>query len=176
MLTEMQLKSLSRNFMRIFALPISRLTILEVRNALNEALPEDKDKDKVKSIYESLLNGNTPNNNKENNNGNNDLEYFLEKYSPHVRFAREVAERGEFMNTFNCEFLQQGNQVYFVNRMRRLDGKEYYFLSAPETNVRLAHMFINRLRDLKKTVGVKFDQSLLKEIESIKNDADSLLN
>jgi hypothetical protein len=173
MLTDVQLETLSRNFMRIFALPISRLTILEVRNSLTETLPNDTEK--AKSILESLLTGNIPDSLK--TNGDSDLDNFVEKYSPYVRFAKDVSEKGEFMNTFSCEFFQQGNQVYFINRMRRLDGEEYYFLSAPETNIRLAHMFINRLRDLKKAVGgVRIEAGLLKEIEKIKTDAEALLN
>lgn len=93
-----------------------------------------------------------------------------------MRFAKEVYEFGEFMNIFSCDFLQQGNKVFFVNRMRRIDGEEYHFLSAPDTNIRLARMFINRLRDLKRTAGnISLDDHLVEELKGIKTDIDDLL-
>lgn len=171
--SEEQIEQLSRSFRRIFALPISRLTIRELQNAINTALPGNIDI--TKAIYESLLAGELKESLKKGNN-TQDLTNFVEDFTSHVRIAREVAEMGEFMNSFSCDFLQQGNQVYFVNRMRRIDGQEYYFLSAPETNIRLAHMFINRLRDLKKQVGnLPLDARLREELDTLKKDTEALL-
>ena len=168
--SEDQLEQLNRVFKRIFSLPISRMTIREVQNAVSTAIPGNPET--FKSVMESLLAGEL----KGISDDNVDLASFVDTYSYHVRMAKEVAEMGEFMNSFNCEFLQQGNQVYFVNRMRRIDGQEYYFLSMPETNIRLAHMFVNRLQDLKKAMGrMKLDPRLLEELSSIKNDIDTLL-
>lgn len=172
MISEEQMEVLNRYFKRIFALPISRMTVLEIQNALNEALPGKVET--AKSIYESLMTGEPQGEVK--NNPETDLSTFIENYSPNVRIAREVAERGEFMNSFSCDFFQQQNQIYFINRMRRVDGVEYHFLSAPETNIRLAHMFINRLRDLKKAAGgAQFEARLIEELQNIKKDTEALL-
>ena len=172
MISEEQMETLNRYFKRIFALPISRMTVLEVQNALNETLPGKTEV--AKSIYESLMTGEMQGAIKED--VETDLGGFVEHYSEHVRIAREVAERGEFMNSFSCDFFQQQNQIYFINRMRRVDGQEYHFLSAPETNIRLAHMFINRLRDLKKAAGgSQFEARLVEELQNIKKDTEALL-
>lgn len=172
-ISEDQYSQLSRSFRRIFALPISRLTIRELQNAINQALPENAETSKT--LYESLITGDLKDGIKKSG-GHSDLASLVEDYTYQFKIAREVAEMGEFMNSFSCDFLQQGNQVYFMNRMRRIDGEEYYFLSAPETNIRLAHMFINRLRDLKKSVGnTPLDPRLIAELNTLKTDVESLI-
>lgn len=172
-LSEMQVEQLSRSFKRIFALPISRLTIRELQNAITQALPGNADGSKA--LYESLLTGDLKDALREGGNGEG-LTNLIDDYSPHVKIAREVAEMGEFMNSFSCDFLEQNKQYFFINRMRRIDGNEYYFLSAPETNIRLSHMFINRLRDLKKAVGnLPLDAKLKEELSSIQRDIEDLL-
>ena len=172
-LSETQVEQLNRSFKRIFALPISRLTIRELQNAITQALQSNVEGSKA--LYESLLTGELKTPFKEDANGNG-LSTLIEDFSSHVKIAREVAEMGEFMNSFSCDFLEQGKQYFFINRLRRIDGSEYYFLSAPETNIRLAHMFINRLRDLKKAVGdLPLDPKLKEELNSIKQDIEALL-
>lgn len=172
-ISEAQIEQLNRSFKRVFALPISKLTIRELQNALNQALPNSLET--TKAIYESLLSGELAGSLKGGSNGS-DLTTLIEDFAPHFKIAREVAEMGEFMNSFSCDFLQQGQNVYFVNRMRRIDGVEYHFLSAPETNVRLAHMFINRLSDLKKAVGNKpLDPRLIEELTNLKTDLETLI-
>jgi hypothetical protein len=112
---------------------------------------------------------------KESGNGDG-LTTLVDEFSSHFKIAREVAEMGEFMNSFSCDFVEQGKQHLFINRLRRIDGSEYYFLSAPETNIRLSHMFINRLRDLKKAVGdLPLDPKLKEELSNIKKDIEALL-
>lgn len=173
-ISDVELEQLNRSFKRVFALPISRLTIRELQNALTQSL--NSNIDLSKALYESLLNGelNTALKSYENRK---EIGSFIDDYSPHVKIAREVAEMGEFMNSFSCDFLEQNKQFFFVNRLRRIDGTEYYFLSAPETNIRLAHMFINRLRDLKKQVGnLPLDPKLKDELNLIKTDIETLMS
>lgn len=173
MIPEEQLEQLSRMLKRIFSLPTARLTLREVQNAVTTAFPGKPDL--CNAIYNSLLTGKLSDLLQEERDP--DLENLIDIYSPQVRFAREIAEMGDFMNIFSCDFMQQGNQVFFSNRMRRIDGQEYHFLSAPETNVRLAHMFINRLRDLKKQAGgtINFDPRLKEELAGIVADTEELL-
>jgi hypothetical protein len=165
---------LNRSLKRIFALPIARLSLREVQNAITTSFPGKQDL--CNAIYNSLLT--SKKSDLLADEGDNDLETLIDNYSVQVRFAREVADMGDFMNIFSCDFVQQGNQVFFTNRMRRIDGEEYYFLSAPETNIRLAHMFINRLRDLKRQAGkdVKIDSRLKEELETMISDTKELLN
>jgi hypothetical protein len=173
MMTDIQLEQLHRSLKRIFALPIARLSLREVQNAITTIFPGKQDL--CNALYNSLLTGKVSDILSEN--GSPELKNLIDTYSSQVGFAREIAEMGDFMNIFNCDFFQQGNQVFFTNRMRRIDGEEYYFLSAPETNIRLAHMFINRLRDLKRQAGkdVKFDARLKEELEGIIADTQELL-
>lgn len=173
-MTELQIEQINRALKRIFALPISRMTVKEVQNAIRSIFPNEQEK--MQAIYNSLLSGEIGNNLDANGN-KKAVEQLIDSFSSSVRLAREVAEMGEFMNSFSCDFFQQGKQVFFVNRMRRLDGQEYYFLSAPDTNIRLAHMFISRLEDLKNaTKGqVELHANIKKELNEIKNVIDTIL-
>jgi hypothetical protein len=168
-----QIEQLKRSFIRIFSLPVARMTIRELQDALKGILQGNPEASKA--IYESLLAGALKGDFEEETK--DDLNSFIEKFTLQFCLAKDVNEFGEFMNSFSCDFLQQGNQLFFVNRMRRLDGQEYHFHSAPETNIRLAHMFISRLQDLKKSVsGVTLDQRLIDELSQIKSSIDSILS
>lgn len=173
MISEEQLEQLNRSFKRIFAFPLSRLTTLEVQNAIKDIFPNKIDT--TRALYESLLTGDL--NDLLKSGDTNELQTFIDQYTPMVRIAKEVAEAGEFLNTFSCDFLQQGKQVFFVNRMRRVDAQEYHFLTAPETSIRLAHMFIDRLRGLKQNLGtIDLDPRLKEELENIKKDVEIILS
>jgi hypothetical protein len=130
----------------------------------------------INAFYSSLLTGEISAN-LQYDGLEKEVEDLIDNYSQSIRLAKEVSEMGEFMNSFSCDFFQQANRVYFVNRMRRLDGQEYYFLSAPDTNIRLAHMFVNRLRDLRKAGegNIQLNKPLKDELESLKKDIDALL-
>ena len=174
MITEEHLENLNRSFKRIFALPLSRMTVKECQNALGDAFSGKVEL--ARAMFESLLKGELVEALK-NSSDDSEVSKFIECYSPLVSLAKEVGEFGELLNSFSCDFVQQGNQIFFTNRMRRLDGKEYHFLSAPDMNIRLAHMFIQRLHDLKNSAGegIKIDSRIFEELRSVKNDIDALL-
>lgn len=173
-ITDEQYDQLTRSFRRIFALPISRLTIRELQNAINQILLGNIETSKT--LYESLITGEVKDTLKKAGN-QSDLSTLVGDFTYQFKIAREVAEMGEFMNSFSCDFIKQGEQIYFVNRMRRIDGQEYYFLSAPDTNVRLAHMFVNRLSDLKKANQNKpLEGRLVEELSQLKKDLETLLS
>lgn len=171
-MTQDQIDQVKSGLKRIFSLPMSKMTLREVQNLVATTFPNQHEE--AKSILDSLFAGESPKSMADDIRSK--FKPLIEEYSAQVRFAREVYEFGEFMNIFSCDFLQQGNKIFFVNRMRRVDGEEYQFLSSPDTNIRLAHMFINRLRDLKQSAGdVKLDEHLLDELRSIKTDIDNVL-
>ena len=153
------------------------MTIRELQNAINLSFPDDTET--AKALYESLASGELRDKLSKSDNAA-DLVDFVDEFAYQFRMAREIAENGEFMNSYSCDFIQQGKNFFFVNRMRRIDGQEYHFLSAPETNVRLAHMFINRLTDLKKAIDKKVDNAtldphLIEELTKLKTDIENLL-
>lgn len=170
MVLDEQIEQLDRSFKRIFALPISRLTLRELQNAISTSIPKQE---VSTAVYNSLLSGELDDSLKQREIS--ELLRLIDSYSSHIRIAREVAEMGEFLNSFSCDFLQQNNQVFFINRMRRIDGQEYHFLSAPDINIRLARMFINRLRDLKRNANIRLESGLKDELRKLQTDIDALL-
>ncbi len=164
-----QVEQLKQGLQRAFALPLSKMTFREVQNAVALIFPNQSEV--ANKVMESLVKGELSTSMQAPK-----LKEVIQEYAPLMRFAKEVADYGEFMNSFTCDFISQGNQVFFINRMRRIDGEEYHFLSAPETNIRLAHMFINRLRDLKKNVGgISLDKSVVEELNNLAEDIKDLV-
>jgi len=173
-----QLELLNNLLERIFSLPISQMTLRELQNAINEAFQGNELKN---DIFESLLQGRVQDSIK--GKFGKDFDKLVADYRIKFKLAKEIAETGDFMNSFICDLMQQNKKVYFVNRLRRIDGHEYHFNSLAETNVRLAHMFINRLSDLKKAVDNKvvgpifqIDPKLRLELEALKKDIEGLLS
>ncbi len=173
-MNEEQVAHLKKIFTKLFALPIGKLTIREVQNTLHTVLPDDFQK--AAHVFESLitgevvsaLQGKTP----------DTFQQLVQQFSPAIALAKEVHEYGEFINICTSDLVSQGNQPYFVNRYRRVDGVEFHFFTLPDTSVRLAHMLVNRLHDLKKAYSphFAFDPHLLVELKNMRQDIDKLLN
>ena len=75
---------------------------------------------------------------------------LIEEYSIPVRMAKEVFERGEFISLASCDMMTQPNRLAFLNRIRRIDGEEFHYLSDIRGAVNLVHLLIGRLLDSEK--------------------------
>ena len=72
-----------------------------------------------------------------------------------ARLAKEVFERGEFVNIITSDLVTQEEQFAFVNRLRRIDGEEFVFMSDPQNTVHLVTHFVGRLYELEKNPKVE---------------------
>jgi hypothetical protein len=173
MLTKEQLQTLDSAFKRILVLPISKMTIRELQDVLNNFL--DGSKDVPRNLFNSIVEGKV--NPAFDKSIHKEIQDFIDKYSATFRVAIDVADTGEFINSFTCDQIVQNNRPFYVNRMRRIDGEEYYFISNPDTTIRLAQMFVKRLIETRKeTKNLPLEPRVKKELESIRKDLESLLN
>jgi hypothetical protein len=171
MITDNEIRQLNDSFKRVFALPITRLTLREAQNAVSESLPGKSDI--LKGILDSLAGGEVESSFKKEEKDK--LKPFIEAYSVYFKIAADIYERGEFLNSFTSDITMQGNNLFFVNRMRRIDGHEFSYNALPENNLRLARMFISRYKELRTQSSAPLDPQLAEELKAIKKDLEALL-
>lgn len=149
------------NLRRIFAMKISRSTYRELQNVILSCTNQDKDL--ANFLFETLLTGQIkqalPNEKQREL-----LEELLKQFTIPARLAKEVFERGEFVNIITSDLVSQQEQYAFFNRIRRIDGEEFVFLSDPQNTVHLLQHFAGRLMELEKAPNGK------QELDKFKRD------
>lgn len=173
MLNEKELTLLQKNLQRIFSMTIMRSTFREVQNVI--LTTAEGNRDTANSLFESLITGEikdglVPNKSKDV------MKDMIESYTIPIRLAKEVYERGDFVNIITSDLLSQQNRVVFLNRIRRVDGEEFQFITDPDSTIHLLQHFVARIQDLTKSdVAKNFVSSHKKELEAVKSQIDSLL-
>lgn len=136
------------NLKRIFAMKISRSTFRELQNVILSCA--DQNKEIANFLFESLMTGQIkqplP-----NEKHREILEEAIKDFTIPARLAKEVFERGEFVNIITSDLVSQQDQYAFLNRIRRIDGEEFVFLSDPQNTFHLLQHFAGRIVELEKT-------------------------
>lgn len=153
------------NLKRIFAMKITRSTFREIQNVIINCC--NGDKRLANELFETLMTGQV----KEglgNDKQKPILENIIKDFTIPTRLAKEVLERGEFVNIITSDTLQQNDQIAFLNRVRRIDGDEFIFLTDPESTIHLLKHFIGRFNELEKNPqGKEFIQKHRKELSAL---------
>lgn len=152
MLDENTINRIRASLQRIFSMKITRSTFREVQNAIISASGESKDE--VNDVFESFLSGKA----KDQLAKGKSLETFnstIDEFSIPIRLSKEVHERGEFVNIITSDTLTQGERIAFLNRVRRIDGEEFHFVTDPESTIHLLNHFVGRLQELAKSEQTK---------------------
>lgn len=135
------------NMKRIFAMKITRSTFRELQNVILNCANQDKEI--ANFLFETLLTGQIkgmiP-----NEKHREILEEVIKDFTIPARLAKEVFERGEFVNIITSDLVSHEEQVAFLNRLRRIDGEEFVFMSDPQNTMHLVNHFIGRLFELSK--------------------------
>lgn len=165
MLSKENLSGLQQNLQRIFSMKVTRSTFREVQNAI--VLAAEGDRDKANKLFEALATGTIPAKLKEN--GSQEIfEGLVDSYSIPIRLAKEVSERAEFISIITSDALTQGDRFAFLNRVRRIDGEEFTFITDLEGTAQLVLHLVSRMGDLSNTddgkkalqgMSDKFDQA-----------------
>ncbi len=135
------------NLRRIFAMKITRSTFRELQNVILNCANQDKDL--ANFLFETLLTGQykQPITNEKHKEI---LDEVIKDFTIPARLAKEVYERGEFINIITSDLVSQQDQYAFLNRVRRIDGEEFVFLSDPQNTLHLLQHFAGRLMELEK--------------------------
>lgn len=133
------------NMRRIFAMKISRSTYRELQNVILNCANQNKDI--ANFLFETLLTGqikaSVP-----NEKHREILEEVIKNFTIPARLAKEVYERGEFVNIITSDLVSQQEHTAFLNRLRRIDGEEFIFMSDTQNTVHLVQHFVGRLYEL----------------------------
>lgn len=140
-----KLANVKKGLKRVFSMPITRSTFRELQNAL--IATTEGDRDMANTVLESLMVG-------ESKSGGG-LRNIIDEFSVQAQLSRDVFEKGEFINMITSDILTQPGNVVFSNRIRRVDGEEFHFITDIESTVQLLVHFIGRLQELEKTEPTK---------------------
>lgn len=132
------------NLKRIFAMKITRSTFRELQNVLLSCTGQNKELANV--LFETLLTGQIKGGSV-NEKQQEILERIIHDFTIPARLAKEVYERGEFINIITSDIVTQQDESALLNRLRRIDGEEFVFLSDPQNTIHLLQHFIGRIQD-----------------------------
>lgn len=145
MLSENTVSRIKASLQRIFSMKITRSTFREVQNAIISAAGDNKEE--VNEIFEAFLSG-KPKEKLAKGKALDALKACIDEFSIPIRLSKEVHERGEFVNIITSDTLTQGDRIAFLNRVRRIDGEEFHFVTDPESTLHLLNHFVGRLQEL----------------------------
>jgi hypothetical protein len=157
MTTKEKLSQFERTLQRIFTLNISRSTFREVQNAVVAAA--DGNKELAKTVFESLISGRLETTNLDTET-QNQLTDIVAKYTVPVALCRDIHEKGEFIGLVTSDTLRQGELHAFLNRIRRIDGEEFQFITDVDQTLHLLLHWSGRLHELTSSEG---GRQILKE-------------
>lgn len=162
MLEDRQLREMGKALTVVFALPISRLTLREIQNVLVAVTKGEKEK--YTEIFESLVRGEIKPEVQKILSSETSQKLFkslIDKYSLLIRVAIDVHEKGEFLNLITSDLVSQNEeQAFFLNRVRRVDGQEFQYISDTTNVVNLIDHYIGRLEEIQRN-----SPKLLKEFK-----------
>lgn len=156
---------------RIFAMKISRSTFRELQNVLITVAAGNRDL--TNDLFESLFTGQLKDTLK--GKGAEHLKTLLPEFSIPIRLSKEIFERGEFVNIITSDTITQKENVAFLNRIRRIDGEEFLFITDPESTIHLLQHFTGRLQELEKMDEGKEQMAhFKKDLLILRNKIDAL--
>lgn len=163
MVEQNALENLQRMLKRIFTLPVTRSTFRELQKAVL-TVTEGKTEN-ANTVLNAIMIGKTEDKGLQESPV---MKQIIDEFSIPTLVAKDIFERGEFVSLVTSDILSQPNRFVFVNRVRRIDGEEFQFISDVESTMHLLSHFISRLQELKNN-----DQGK-KQLEQHKNELITL--
>jgi hypothetical protein len=163
MINEQIANELNVHLQRIFCLPITRSTFRDLQQVVLHLTQGDPDRSN--QFFELLLSG-TIKESIVDKGAYEKVRLMVENYTIPCRMSKEVFERGDFLAGASSEMLVREDQAAFVNRIRRVDGKELQFIADPQGVFFLIHHFVSRLEELKRDGKLKGNKDEIGELRS----------
>lgn len=164
MLNKEQTTLIDQSLTRIFALPITRSTYREIQNAILRSL--DGSREKTQFILEMLFKGNVVD--------DPVLKEIVQHYSVKTRLARDVMERGDFISLLTSDITKANDKALLINRIRRVDGDEFQFLTDSDNTLNILEHFIGRLQEIKNQ-DPSFSKNYKNRLKQLSDDLKTLL-
>jgi hypothetical protein len=174
MIDEKKMQQLSMAFQRILTLPLSKSSFRQMQNAILFCL--EGNRDAATRLLEALLKGSQENPTGAKPTMDPNTQKLIDRFSLQIGVAREVSERGDFLSIVTSDIINHPEMPLFGNRIRRVDGEEFDFITNAESTIQLLHHFSSRLQEMEK---VEQSREVLKgakkELISLKNRVEQLI-
>lgn len=164
MLNKEQTTLIDQSLTRIFALPITRSTYREIQNAILRSL--DGSREKTQFLLEMLFKGNVVD--------DPVLKEIVDHYSVKTRLARDVMERGDFISLLTSDITKANDKALLINRIRRVDGDEFQFLTDSDNTLNILEHFIGRLQEIKNQ-DPSFSKNNKNRLKQLSDELKTLL-
>lgn len=141
------------NMKRIFAMKITKSTFREIQNVILNCADQKKEVANflLETLFTGQIKGSVP-----NEKHREVLEEIIKDFTIPARLAKEIYERGEFVNIITSDLISPQSDLHaFLNRVRRIDGEEFYFLSDTQNTIHLVQHFVGRLYELDNNAEAK---------------------
>lgn len=170
MITDKKVQDMQAAFKRILAMPITKSTFREMQSVVLKIA--EGDVNAANAVFESLIEGKP----KANLDGKgSSFTSFINDFSTPVRTAKDVFEKGEFINFLSSDLLNQPAYALFLNRIRRVDGTEFQFITDPESTIHVIQHFIGRLKEMEKNESSrKALDNFKKELKLIQDEVTKI--
>ncbi|MEF9519611.1 CT584/Cpn0803 family type III secretion system protein [Chlamydia crocodili] len=162
---------LEGNLKRIFATAIGYTTFREFQNVVFNC--SNGQQETANFFFEMLINGKLihelPVEQKQA------AQSLIAEFMMLIRVAKDIHERGEFINFITSDMLSQQERCVFLNRLSRVDGQEFLLMTDVQNTCHLIRHLLARLLEAQKNpVGEKNLQEIQEDIVSLKNHFEEL--
>ncbi len=172
MIDEKKMQQLDTAFQRILTLPLSKSSFRQMQNAILFCL--EGDREAATKLLDALLKVQNQIASKPGEDAN--LQKLVDRFSLQISVAREVSERGDFLSIVTSDVINHPEMPLFGNRIRRVDGQEFDFITNAESAIQLLHHFASRLQEMEKLEKSRdVLKGAKKELISLKNRIDQLI-
>jgi hypothetical protein len=174
MIDEKKMQQLDMAFQRILTLPLSKSSFRQMQNAILFCL--DGDREASTQLLDALLKVPQESKNASKPGQDANLQKLVDRFSLQISVAREVSERGDFLSIVTSDIINHPEMPLFGNRIRRVDGQEFDFITNAESAIQLLHHFSSRLQEMEKLEKSReVLKGAKKELISLKNRIDQLI-
>ena len=162
---------LEGNLKRIFATPIGYTTFREFQNVVFNC--SQGQQELANFLFEMLINGKLlqelPAGQKQS------AQSLIVQFMMLIRVAKDIHERGEFINFITSDMLAQQERCVFLNRLARVDGQEFLLMTDVQNTCHLILHLLSRLLEAQKNpIGEKNLQEIQEDLVSLRAHFEEL--
>lgn len=152
MLSNENLLELRSQLQRIFTMKVSRSSYREIQNLVISITKSNKVL--ANQLLLTLLSGELQPE-VVRDTDTKTLETICSDFSSQVRLAKEIQEKGDFINIITSDLLGAMENSSYLNRVKRIDGEEFHFVTDLDSTIKMVHHFLNRLAEFKQNPSNK---------------------
>lgn len=152
MLNEQQVQLLKAMLQRVFALPVKKSSIRQIQNGLFQIC--EGDKDLINKTLSALMLGKMEKG-VADGKAEEAFKGILSNFSVLVRMAKEISDKGDFINIITSDALKQKEDILFMNTIRKVDGEEFHYITDINSTLHFIGHLCNRLLEATEQANQK---------------------